>query len=202
MRKLLILFVALISIVLGSCTGCNKKPEVIKPTVELVPENIISTNRETMFLKFDKNYRWYETYVVYKNFLDEETDGSIQEVTSVFQVVKEDESHDAYVVMFYNTEDSASMEVKSGYWLEDLEMNNEAIKLTFKEAFDRLMATDCIKPHSRNCVLRKEVGPKLANPQYIFGNTRAQVYVDAVTGNVTDKDPVFNGLNKPLGEWP
>lgn len=83
-------------------------------------------------------------------------------------------------------------------------MNDELIKLTYKDAFDRVMATNCPKPHSQHVVLRKELGPKVANPQYIFGNSSAQLYVDAVTGEVRDTNPVFEGLNlgTPLGEWP
>ena len=82
-------------------------------------------------------------------------------------------------------------------------MNNEAIKVSFKEAYNKIMATNYPKPHSRHVVLRKEIGPQDANPQYIFGNSQAQIYVDAVTGDVTDKNPAFPAdLKMPLGEWP
>ena len=96
------------------------------------------------------------------------------------------------------------IDVKDGFWIEDCVLNNEVIKVSYQEAFEKMMATNMPKPHSRHCVLRKEVGPKDANPQYIFGNTRAQIYVDATTGKVSDKNPVFEGTNfgTPLGEWP
>ena len=82
-------------------------------------------------------------------------------------------------------------------------MDKEPIKITFAEALEKLNQVNFPKPHSRYCVLRKEVGPKDANVQYIFGNSKAQLYVDAVTGEVTDLNPVFGGdLGKPLGEWP
>jgi hypothetical protein len=51
-------------------------------------------------------------------------------------------------------------------------------------------------------VLRKEVAPLDCNPQYIFGNKRAQLYVDAVTGEVKDYNPAYKGFTMPLGEWP
>ena len=53
-------------------------------------------------------------------------------------------------------------------------------------------------------VLRKQVGPVDANPQWIFGNLHSQIYVDAVTGAVSKDNPAFDGLNlgTPLGEWP
>jgi hypothetical protein len=53
------------------------------------------------------------------------------------------------------------------------------------------MAANAPKPHSRQVVLRKEVGPNSINPQYIFGNFQAQLYVDAVTGDVKTKNPAF-----------
>lgn len=54
------------------------------------------------------------------------------------------------------------------------------------------MASNFPKPHSRNCVLRREIGPiPDVNPQYIFGNTKSQLYVDAVTGSVTNHTPAF-----------
>jgi hypothetical protein len=87
--------------------------------------------------------------------------------------------------------------------MEDSPLDKEPVKVTFAEALEKLNQVNFPKPHSRYCVLRKEVGPKDANVQYIFGNSHAQLYVDAVTGEVTDHNPVFGGdLGKPLGEWP
>ena len=40
------------------------------------------------------------------------------------------------------------------------------------------METNIVKPHSQKVVLRRELGPIDANPQYIFGNTHEHVYVD------------------------
>ena len=88
--------------------------------------------------------------------------------------------------------------------MEDFPLNDEAIVLTFTEALDRVLAANYPKPHSKYVVLRKEIGPKAANPQYIFGNLKSQLYVDATTGAVSDSNPVFavKGFTIPLGEWP
>ena len=106
--------------------------------------------------------------------------------------------------MTVHTLDTSTIEVKEGFWVEDYPLNNEAVCISFEEAFTKLMEANCPKPHSRHCVLRKEIGPVDANPQYIFGNSRAQIYVDATTGEVSTINPVFpdTNLNGPLGEWP
>lgn len=171
-------------------------------------DNVISTDREYMFIHYGEDYRWYETCMVLTNYLDAETqDGSLTEVTNVFQSYDKVPSGgaDTYVILAYHPAyGNAYLEVEHGFWIEDFTLNGEDIKVSFTEAFEKVMASNYVKPHSRHCVLRKQVGPILANPQYIFGNTHSQLYVDAVTGAVSDQNPAFNGspFALPLGEWP
>ena len=173
-------------------------------TAELNVENLVNLDKQYMFNTYGKDYRWYETCIVLKDFMDEENDGTITGVSNIFQVVFEQgNGADVNVVMITHVGDSTQVDVKRGFWVEDYPMNDEAIKVSFKDAYDKVMAVNYPKPHSRHIVLRKEVGPQDANPQYIFGNSQAQLYVDAGTGNVVDKNPVFPAnLNMPLGEWP
>lgn len=116
---------------------------------------------------------------------------SVVGISNIFQVVeqKSSKSFDVHVIMYTHVGDSTQVDVKHGFWIEDYPM--DSVKVTFKEAYAKLMATNLPKPHSRQCVLRKEIGPKECNPQYIFGNSEAQVYVDAITGEVTDINPAF-----------
>lgn len=188
---------------LASCEGTKKeepKQEEQPKAETLIVENTISTDREFMFLNFDEDYRWYETCILMKDFMDEDPSGNVEAVTSIFQVVTERETgFDTHVVMTIHTLDTSDIEIVRGFWVEDFPMNEEEITITFAEAFELVMETNCPKPHSQHCVLRKEVGPKAANPQYIFGNSKGQIYVDAVSGEVSVKNPVLDG---PLGEWP
>lgn len=214
MKKLMIL--GLLALMVGLVTGCSsctqekKQPAVDNVAIaqgKLVVENCVSTDKEYMFLHYKSDYRWFETCVLMKDFLDsEDQDGAIAGVSNIFQVVDEFEGGcaDVYVILMAHSGDKDSIDIKHGFWVEDFPMNDEAIKITFKQAYDKLMEANCPKPHSRHCVLRKEVGPVNANPQYIFGNVRAQVYVDAVTGDVSTENPAFKGgnLGMPLGEWP
>jgi hypothetical protein len=159
-----------------------------------------------MFLAHDGNYRWYETGVQLKNWLDEENDGAIDMVVNVFQVVevKDSTSFDTFVYKYQHTLEGTTTDSIHGFWIEDYPLNEEVIKVSFKEAFEKVQEVNLPKPHTRQVVLRKQVGPVDANPQWIFGNLHSQIYVDAVTGDVATSNPAFKGTNlgTPLGEWP
>lgn len=214
--KKTILFSLLICLVM-CFTACNKNKNAASndaqvdttqvvdgQTAGLNVENLVNLDKQYMFNTYGKDYRWYETCIVLKDFMDEDNDGTVTGVSNIFQVVFEKgNGADVNVVMITHVGDSTQVDVKRGFWVEDYPMNDEAIKVSFKKAYDKVMAVNYPKPHSRHIVLRKEVGPIDANPQYIFGNSQAQLYVDAGTGNVVDKNPVFpTNLNMPLGEWP
>lgn len=218
MKKIFMMLAIAFCLSLGftSCDSCKKEkdatPEENKSEVvvkgELNVEHVTAADKQYMFTNYGGDYRWFESCILLQDFLDEENDGTIAGVSNVFQVVNEDEggkSADVFVVLAAHTPDSTAYEVKQGFWVEDYPLNDEAIKVTFRDAYDKVMATNMPKPHSRHVVLRKEVGPVDANPQYIFGNTQAQIYVDAVTGDVSETNPAFpeaEGFKMPLGEWP
>lgn len=205
MKKFFILGAfALLMTSLLSCSSCKSQNEAVSEEVTLVPEQCISVDREQMFLQFGGDYAWFESCAVFTNFLDEENNGDIDELANIFQVVtKRDTSYDTKVVAFTYDKDGVNQKTISGFWVGDKPLNDEEIKLTFADAFKKLMATNMPKPHSKNVVLRKELGPKPCNAQYVFGNVKAQVYVDAVTGDVKDKNPAFEGfdLENPFGDW-
>lgn len=185
MKKFIFILCALLAIV-----GCKPKKPVVEP-VELVVENVVSTDREKVFLD-NGEYKWYETCVVYDNFFDADTTHTVASVSNIFQILIGDEkSFDTYVFFYNHTPISNTVEKVHSFWVEDFPLNNEEIKITFAEALQKMYEANIPKPHSRNVVLRKEIGPLNANPQYIFGNSQAQVYVDAVTGEVRGYNPAF-----------
>ena len=202
----LVVAVAALCLVSCKCTENKEQKELGESTAELVVENAMSLDKQTMYLKYNSSdYRWYETGVVLKNWLDEENDGEIEMVVNVFQtVIESGSSFDTKVYKIQHTAEGVYEEAIDGFWIEDYPMNDEAIKVTFKEAFDKVMAVNLPKPHTHQVVLRKQVGPVDANPQWIFGNLRSQIYVDAITGEVSSENPAFKGLGfkMPLGEWP
>ena len=192
MKKILILLVCMVAFV-----SCHKHKT-------FTVENAIEVDNKNMFANYSE-YKWFETTVVLKEFLDENCSGTIEEITNIFQAIEseDDRSFDTKVITFKHTTKDIVKDIVEGFWVEDSPLYQKDIKLTFKQAFEKVNQVNYPKPHSRYCVLRKEVGPVDANPQYIFGNSRAQLYVDAITGKVTDKNPVYpNEFVKPLGEWP
>lgn len=198
MKKVLFTLMAAIAILAGvsSCKCTSDKQETVEPAVEqaeLVVENLISTDRQSMYTNHGEDYRWYETGVVLKDFLDEENDGSIEMVVNVFQVIEhlDSTSFDTFVYKYQHTLEGNAEDSVHGFWVEDYPLNEEEITVTFRQAYERLMEANLPKPHSKHVVLRKEVGPVNANPQYIFGNSQAQIYVDAVTGEVRNYNPAF-----------
>ena len=190
----------------SACT-CTQQKVTSEPQVaELVVENTISTDRQDVYLNHGKEYRWYETGVQLKNWLDEENDGTIDMIVNVFQVIEQCDStsFDTFVFKYQHTLEGTTTDSIHGFWIEDYPLNEEVIKVSFKEAFEKVQEVNLPKPHTRQVVLRKQVGPVDANPQWIFGNLHSQIYVDAVTGDVTDENPAFKamGFKMPLGEWP
>lgn len=211
MRKLLLFMVTIVTLMFTSCKQCSTKSKpLFGSSGKLVVEQTISTDRQAMFLKTNKdneNYRWYETNVKLKNFLDEENDGEIDMIVNIFQAIEEisETCFDTYVVKFqhFSNGDTETEDIHA-FWVEDYPLNNESIKVTFEQAYEKVMSVNLPKPHSRYVVLRKQVGAVDANPQWIFGNLNSQIYVDAITGEVSNDNPAFRnmGFKMPLGEWP
>ena len=160
---------------------------------ELNVERVTTADKQYMFNHFGIAYKMYETCILLKDYMDEECDGTILGVSNVFQAVREDgKSADVCVVLATHTAEDATYEAKQGFWVEDFPLNDEIVRYSYKEAFSKMMASNYPKPHSRNCVLRKPIGPKPCNPQYVFGNIQAQLWVDAVTGEVRTSNPAFS----------
>lgn len=218
MKKVFILLMAIsLMFSFNSCDWFNKNKDNDKK--EIIVENVVKADRDYMTENYGNTYVWYETQIFLNDYLDEECDGSFSEIVDVFQVITTIDSvtFDTKVIKMYHVADSSYIEEIEGFWVEDMNMNDEIISVTYKQAFQLINETNYPKPHSKNCVLRKEVGKIEANPQYIFGNFEAQLYVDALTGDVTDESPSFcneeivndtiveianDTVGKPLGEWP
>ena len=214
LKMFIAMFVAMFAFAMTSCDKQKKQAvepedatEEVVETPEFTVENVISMDRQDMFLNYKEDYRWFETCIVLEDFLDAEgSEGKVYAVTNVFQyaIERDAESTDTRVVMYTHTPDTTVVDVEHAFWVGDCILNEADIKVTFEQAYDRLMQANIPKPHSKQVVLRKELGPKIGNPQYIFGNIQNHVYVDAVTGDVSARNPMYDDveLEMPLGEWP
>lgn len=222
MRKELfnsLLITLLFSLTLGftSCNSCGSgyeipekgidTTEVIAKSVAINVGNAIAMDREAMYIIAgnDSDVRWFETTIMMDKMMTApDCDGSAKQVVNTFQkIVKKAGGYDTMVYYFtHNNDGTHDVDSVSG-WIEgNYPLNDELIKINYNEAYTLLTQANIAKPESRYCVLRKPVGPNECGVQWIFGNIKSQVYVDAVTGEVRATSPAYGELAKPLGEWP
>lgn len=218
MKKFLgFIAVLLVSLVisLSSCTNCSNKPaETVKAKTELVADrgidvdHAIAMDRQAMYMNYKDDYRWYETEILLPYFIDSDSATSDPEmVVNILQsIVEKGNGADVWVHKFQHFKDGTFVHDSiQGFWIENYALNDEVIKLNYTEAWDKMMAVNFPKPHSKHVTLRNPIGPVVINTQWIFGNIHEQLWVDAVTGDVKDSNPAFpkeKGFKMPLGEWP
>lgn len=193
----------------SSCQSGNKEQgQKTKDTVLTASvEDIIATSRQTMYgIAAGNDYRYFETNVKLVEFLDSEAqNGDFVEVTNVFQlIIPKDKGYDTKVwIIGVNLDGKIEKQYEGAFYLENFPLNDEKIDLTFKEALERLQQANVVKPHSQFAVLRKPVGPVPCNTQWIFGNSKQTVFVDAVTGDVRTSNPAFyNYHDEPIAVKP
>ena len=222
MKKFKLFLVAfLFSLVIGfsSCNGCGNQAQeeqlkdstevVVKDsTVALNVENAISMDRQAMYLKSGGDYRWFETEILLPEFMDGDnaTSDPVM-IVNVFQkVIERGNGFDTWVYKFQHFNDGTVLtDSIQGFWIENWPMEDKEIKLKYVEAWDKMLAVNFPKPHSKHVTLRNPIGPVAINTQWIFGNIKEQIWIDAVTGEAANSNPAFpeeKGFKMPLGEWP
>jgi hypothetical protein len=216
MKKILILSL-FVSLLFSSCSKCtsttnfNEKNEVdtvvvVNNTIDV--DHAIATDREAMYLKFGDNYRWFETCILLPEFLDSENVTSEPSMlVNIFQsIIEYGNGADTYVWKFQHfTDGTVNIDSIHSFWIEDFPLDRDTIKLSYNQAFERMMESNFPKPHSKNVVLRNPIGPVGVNAQWVFGNINEQIWIDAVTGDAKNSNPAFpeeKGFKMPLGEWP
>ena len=190
---------ALIAIIL---VGCGKKERIFSSNPELVGiEEIIKTDNAQMKKGFDADeFKYYESFVTYDKFFDSGEDNKIIEMCSVFQVLeneKESGSMDTRIIMFAHRPGSTFIDRKARIFVENYNLCLDSIKITYIQAYEKMMCYKLKKPRSKFCSLRRQYGEVKVNPQYVFGNASEQIYVDAITGEVSNENPVFPGKKGP-----
>lgn len=191
MKKFLMFMMAAV-LLLGatSCSSCSGE----KKQKEVIVEDVIKADIDYMNNNYD-SYVWYESSLILNDYIDEEScDGSVASIENIFQNgFMDTNAAEHLVVMIKHYCELMKVDTISGAWLEDVVLYNDDIKITYKQAFERLMEANCPKPHTKFCVLRNPLGPYSCNPQYIFGNWRDDyiLFVDATTGEVRDYNPAF-----------
>ena len=219
MKKILVF---LMSVVLfAACSGCSQpqqKDLKVADTTEVIidsvkapvidVDHVIATDRQAMYVNYKNDYRWFETEILLPEFMDSDSATSDPEmVVNVLQsIVDKGNGADVWVHKFQHFKDGTVVHDSiQGFWIENYALNDEVIKLNYLQAWDRMMAVNFPKPHSKHVTLRNPIGPVAINTQWIFGNIHEQIWIDAVTGDAKKSNPAFpeeKGFKMPLGEWP
>jgi len=203
----------------SSCNGCSKQTtdaalsdtiEVVvnDTTVALNVENAIAMDRQAMYLAHGGDYRWYETDILLPEFMDSE-DATSEPVmiVNVFQtVVERGNGFDTWVYKYQHLNNGEILtDSVQGFWIENYPLEDKPISVKYAEAWEKIHEVNYPIPHSKHVTLRNPIGPVAVNTQWIFGNIKEQIWIDAVTGEAAGSNPAFpaeKGFKMPLGEWP
>lgn len=172
--------------------------------------HIQALHRQTMFALNGGEYEWLNSKVVLSDTVTAATiDGvHVVSVTDVFQLWA-----DGPVVQFISTDVVKGTILPwpiHDVWIEDASLNDVEIKVTAEQALQRLKEVNCPIPAAKSMSLRLPLGPCKCNAQWVVGDVYDVLFIDAVTGKVSNWNPAFNPTNgakggdfgKPLGEWP
>lgn len=195
---------------MSSCSGCSDNApsggqEQVKnkfqtdydgviPDESEAAEHIIAVQRQTMFgLAGGKEYCWYETRFTFNDSLKSESLDALalMEITSTFQTFGPEL---CYTITTNAAKGTLIPAPVPGLWIEDFDLSGERIELGILDVLNRLQEWNGILPSAVSVVLRKPVGPKECNAQYVIGNPYDVIFVDAVTGDITDWNPAFPAI--------
>jgi len=231
MKKFLLFgfLLAIVSIIATGCNSCKSENKQDAPTEEQVVINsadydgvvtdftagvshIQALHRQTMFNLIDgEPFQWRNSKVLFNDSITLENIDELKvvEVTDVFFYWNNEGPHVQFI----------ASNVKKGtlippviydVWIEDADLSDKEIKLTCEDVLQRLKEWNGVIPPGVSMTLRYPVGPCECNAQWVIGDVYDVIFVDAVTGDISNWDPAFNPHNKakggdfgkPLGEWP
>lgn len=211
-----VLLIGVFTLVTGSCNGCKDKtpknddPVAVYHDYDGVVQDfaagvnhIQALHRQTMFnlvqtLKaqdhvIENGYQWRNSRVIFNDTLtfDNIDDLHITDVNDVFYYWDRKKGPQ---VQYVNVNIEHGTQIPwpiNDVWIEDANMSDQPIKLSAEDALIKLKEWNGVLPKSNFITLRLPVGPEECNPQWTFGDEYDVVFVDAVTGDITDWNPAF-----------
>jgi hypothetical protein len=177
-----------------SCSKCSHKTEP-QPTEDGTKVTQLINADKAHMDSIDNTYMYFETTYTFAGTVDTLTTPDVVAVSNVFEIVDTVKMEPTVYLVDHmlGEKDSTVWDVKVGsFWLEDFDLRHYTYRLTVEDAFNLMQSANVVKPKSKYCVLRAQLGPKACNPQFIFGNDKTgMVFVDAITGAVVTENPVF-----------
>ena len=215
MKKKTILSLALLLTIavagLCSCNGCKNNGNVatapeLPATASVYHDydgviqdftagtaKIQALHRQTMFSTLGiGEYEWRNSRIVFSETVtfDNIDDLHVIDVIDVFCYWK-----DGMWVQYINSNVERGLQIPwpiNDVWIEDANLSDKPVKLSAEDAIGRLKEWNGVLPRDCNFItLRLPVGPKDCNPQWVFGDVYDVLFIDAVTGEVTDSNPAF-----------
>lgn len=174
---------------------------------------IQALHRQTMFSLIDgQEYQWRNSRVILNDTVTMENIDDLH-VVAVNDVFFYWDSQKGPMVQYINSHVKYGVQIPfpiNDVWIEDANLSDKEIKLTVKDVLNRLKEWNGIIPPGVSMSLRYPVGPCECNAQWVIGNEFDVIFIDAVTGEISNWCPAFNPNNKakggdfgkPLGEWP
>ena len=153
--------------------------------------HIQALHRQTMYSMGVANYQWRNSKVLFNDTISFENIGELYvvDVTDVFQYYDKGAK-----VQFISSNIEKGTIVAPpipGVWIEDASLNEAPIILSAEDVLVRLCEWDGIIPPASGMSLRLPVGPVECNAQWVIGNAYDVIFIDAVTGDITDWCPAF-----------
>lgn len=202
---------------LGSCNSCSKQENTAQADYDGVLQdftagvsNIQALHRQMMYAQVGQEYQWRNSKVLFDSPICATNleDLTVVDVTDVFQYW-----NNGPKVQFISSNVLNGTIIPPAIpdvWIEDASMNEAQIKLSAEDVLNRLKEWNGVIPVAECMSLRLPVGPVACNAQWVIGDVYDVIFVDAVTGEISNVNPAFKPENKegggdtgePLGEWP
>lgn len=207
-------------VLLSSCNGCQQQKVAPDEEGQVLnasdydgvvadftagTNQIIALHKQTMYnLCGGKSYEWRNLNVLFNDTIKAETidDLKIVDITSVFYYWD-----NGPWVQFITSNVKKGMLIPAkipDVWIEDDDMSEAEIKLSAEDVLKRLKEWNGVIPPAKAMTLRMPIGPRNCNAQWVIGALSDVIFIDAVTGEISNWCPAFPipNVNGPLGEWP
>lgn len=190
----------------SSCQSENKKQE-IKEVVYHDYDGVIqdftagvshiqALHRQTAYNLIHEKadvYQWRNSRILFNDTLTMENIDDIH-ITDINDVFYYWDNVKGPQVQYVNDNVKVGTQIPypiNDIWIEDDDMSDAPIKLTCEQAIQRLKEYNGILPKASFITLRLPLGPKRCNPQWTFGGSQNVVFIDAVSGEIRDRNPAF-----------
>lgn len=204
MKKFIFLGLVAVAALFTGCSSCHsdkakqEAKEVVTHDYDGVvvdfsagTEHIQALHRQAANTLIGQKFEWRNSKILFNDYITAETldDLHVVDVTDVFYYW-----HDGPWVQYITSNVKQGTLVPSlipDVWIEDDDLSNAEIVLSAEDVLQLLSEWNGIIPPAKVLILRIPIGPKKCNPQWVIGDTKQVLWIDAVTGEITDWCPAF-----------